>query len=82
MLRHTLSDVGAGQYQGTALSSDTLVAVSLAPKDWTAVQAIYLEGIATGNSTFEKSAPEWDSWDRDHLLTYRLIARAGGEVVG
>ena len=39
-----------------AWSSDALVIVSLAPQDWTAVRAIYLEGIATGNSTFEKAA--------------------------
>ena len=33
-----------------ALSSDALEIVSLAPQDWSAVRAIYLEGIATGNS--------------------------------
>src|SRR4030095_5251991 len=65
-----------------ALSSDALVIVSLAPKDWSAVRAIYLEGIATGNSTFEKSAPDWDTWDRDHLPTCRLSARCGDETVG
>src|SRR4029434_4421196 len=65
-----------------ALSSDALVIVSLAPKDWSAVRAIYLEGIATGNSTIEKSAPEWDTWDRDHLPTCRLTARCGDEIVG
>ena len=65
-----------------ALSSDALVIVSLAEKDWSAVRAIYLEGIATGNSTFEKSAPEWDTWDRDHLPTCRFTARYGDEIVG
>src|SRR4029434_10936967 len=65
-----------------ALSSDALVIVSLPPKDCSAVRAIYLEGIATGNSTFEKSAPEWDTWDRDHLPTCRLTARCGDEIVG
>src|SRR4029450_8566023 len=65
-----------------ALSSDALVIVSLSPKDWNAVRAIYLEGIATGNSTFEKSAPQWDKWDRDHLPTCRLTARCGDELVG
>jgi len=65
-----------------ALLSDALEIVSLAPQDWSAVRAIYLEGIATGNSTFEKSAPEWDTWDRDHLPTCRLAARCGDEIVG
>jgi L-amino acid N-acyltransferase YncA len=34
--------------------------VPMIADDWSAVRAIYLEGIATGNATFEKSAPEWD----------------------
>jgi L-amino acid N-acyltransferase YncA len=63
-------------------SSDALEIASLAPKDWSAVRAVYLEGIATGNSTFENSAPEWEMWDRDHLPTCRLTARRGGEIVG
>jgi phosphinothricin acetyltransferase len=29
------------------------------PEDWPAVRAIYLEGIATGNATFETEAPDW-----------------------
>jgi L-amino acid N-acyltransferase YncA len=33
------------------------------PDDWPAVRAIYLEGIATGNATFEQTAPEWEQWD-------------------
>src|SRR5882757_2307168 len=50
--------------------------------DWDAVRAAYLEGIATGNATFEKSAPEWEKWDREHLPTCRVVARWQGEVVG
>ena len=34
------------------------------PEDWDAVRAIYLEGIATGNSTFEQSAPDWQAGTR------------------
>jgi L-amino acid N-acyltransferase YncA len=51
-------------------------------EDWHAVRAIYLEGIATGNSTFEQSAPEWADWDQGHLKPCRLVARHGNEVVG
>jgi phosphinothricin acetyltransferase len=43
--------------------------------DWIEVRGIYLEGIATGNATFEKSAPEWEAWDRAHLASCRLVAR-------
>jgi len=52
------------------------------PEDWDAVRAIYLEGIATGNSTFEQSAPDWNTWDHGHLPYCRLVARAGGEILG
>lgn len=49
---------------------------------WDEVRAIYREGIATGNATFEKSAPEWEKWDKEHLRACRLVARAGREVLG
>lgn len=51
-------------------------------EDWAAVRAIYLEGIATGKATFEKSAPEWTAWDAAHLKTCRFVARAGSDVLG
>jgi phosphinothricin acetyltransferase len=52
------------------------------PSDWESVRKIYLEGIATGNATFEQSAPEWEKWDAGHLRACRLVARRGGEVLG
>jgi phosphinothricin acetyltransferase len=54
----------------------------LQPADWEAVRAIYLEGIATGNATFETEAPEWDAWDDAHLQPCRLVVRDGSKVVG
>jgi L-amino acid N-acyltransferase YncA len=50
--------------------------------DWNAVRAVYQEGIATGNATFETAVPEWDAWDRDHLRVCRLVARGKGRVLG
>lgn len=50
--------------------------------DWRQVRAIYLEGIATGNATFESSAPEWEAWDSAHLRTCRFVARTGDEILG
>ncbi|HXI88602.1 MAG TPA: GNAT family N-acetyltransferase [Blastocatellia bacterium] len=55
---------------------------SLNNDDWAIVKAIYLEGIATGNATFETEAPDWEAWDRNHLSFARLAARSGDEVVG
>jgi L-amino acid N-acyltransferase YncA len=54
----------------------------LTPDDWTAVRSIYLEGIATGHATFEKTAPEWDDWDARHLRSCRIVARSAREVFG
>ena len=50
--------------------------------DWEAVRAIYLEGIATGNATFETESPDWEDWHSHHLPEPRLVARAGRRVLG
>jgi len=54
----------------------------LTPADWDAVRAIYLEGIATGNATFETDAPSWEVWDGAHRQDARLVARRSGRIVG
>jgi phosphinothricin acetyltransferase len=50
--------------------------------DWDAVRAIYLEGIATGNATFERTPPSWEKWDTSHLPFARLVARSNGHALG
>lgn len=51
--------------------------------DWKQVRSIYLEGIATGNATFEQDAPPaWEKWDAGHLRDCRLAARSDGEIIG
>jgi L-amino acid N-acyltransferase YncA len=52
------------------------------PEDWSAVRTIYLEGIATGNATFETSAPEWGEWDAKHRPDCRLVAWADNQIIG
>ena len=55
----------------------------MSPADWPTVRAIYLEGIATGNATFEQAAPEWEKWDSGHLRDARIVARSdAGDVLG
>ena len=54
---------------------------SMGPEDWEQVRSIYLEGIGTGNSTFEADAPDWDKWDSAHLYEPRLVIRAGHRVL-
>lgn len=51
-------------------------------KDWGAVQAIYRDGLATGDATFETEAPGWKDWNDGHLRDCRLVAREEGQVVG
>src|SRR3954471_8880914 len=36
------------------------------PDDWPAVHRIYAEGIATGDATLEREAPDWNHFDRSH----------------
>jgi L-amino acid N-acyltransferase YncA len=52
------------------------------PADWGAVRAIYQEGIASGQATFETEAPDWQEWDAAHHAFARLVARSRGQVVG
>jgi phosphinothricin acetyltransferase len=54
----------------------------MAREHWPDVLRIYLEGIATGNATFETEAPLWEKWDSGHLATCRLIARQDSRVLG
>src|SRR6476646_5297578 len=51
-------------------------------EDWPAVRAIYEQGIATRQATFETEAPGWETWDADHLAEPRLVAEEDGAVVG
>jgi L-amino acid N-acyltransferase YncA len=55
---------------------------ALRPADWPAVRAIYEAGIATGDATFDTTAPSWKAWDAAHLRDHRLVARDGGQVLG
>jgi len=54
------------------------------PTDWPAVHRIYADGIATGDATLEREAPDWDHFDRSHRHDCRLVARVepGGPAIG
>jgi L-amino acid N-acyltransferase YncA len=58
------------------------VIVLMRPQDWEFVRAIYFEGIATGQATFETEAPDWERWDAGHLPQCRLVARNSDGVLG
>lgn len=56
--------------------------INLLPQHWEAVKAIYEAGIATGNATFQTSAPSWETWNNDHIAHSRFVAVENGDVLG
>ena len=56
--------------------------IDMRPEHWPQVARIYEEGIATGNATFQTSAPSWSEWDGAHLQHSRCVAVEGDEVLG
>ncbi len=55
---------------------------ALTRDDWPRVEAIYAEGIATGNATFETEPPSWDEFDSTRFPAHRFVAVDAGDVVG
>ena len=55
---------------------------SLDPADWPRVRAIYEEGIATGDATFQTKVPQWEMWNAGHLPHSRLVVTYAGPVLG
>ncbi|RFM29054.1 GNAT family N-acetyltransferase [Deminuibacter soli] len=49
---------------------------------WTEVKAIYESGLATGNASFQQTAPSWEQWNQSHLQHSRLVVVDGQTVVG
>jgi phosphinothricin acetyltransferase len=54
----------------------------MTPADWEEVRALYQQGIASGQATFETEPPSWAQWDAGHHACARLVARRGGHVIG
>ena len=50
--------------------------------DWPEVAAIWAEGIATGNATFETEPPSWAAFDTTRRPEGRFVAEHDGTVVG
>ena len=49
--------------------------------DWPEVRRIYAEGIATGDATLEREAPDWSHFDRSHPAECRMVARSSTDGV-
>lgn len=59
-----------------------MIITALLPNHWPAVKMIYEDGLATGQASFQTSAPSWDEWDNGHLAHSRLVALDGETVAG
>jgi L-amino acid N-acyltransferase YncA len=66
----------------TSMGVSSLHVSKMLPEHWPAVERIYLEGIATGNATFETESPGWESWDAKHHRHSRLVAFEGEDLLG
>jgi phosphinothricin acetyltransferase len=73
---------GLNHHRRAAGPSEGLTIEAMTPSDWEVVRAIYAEGIATGEATFETDAPDWESWDHGRRPDCRLVARSGEIVLG
>jgi L-amino acid N-acyltransferase YncA len=71
----------AMQPGSNAVATD-LVVRPFRDEDWPAVRAIYADGIATGDATFETEVPAFERWAAAHPPEYRFVATRHGEVVG
>ncbi len=56
--------------------------IPLTPEHYPQVDAIYLEGIATGVATFQTEGKAWEEWDGSHLKECRLAAVEGNALLG
>ena len=51
------------------------------PNDWEQVREIYLEGLATGQASFETDAPGWEEWNQSHHKHSRVVVSLEGRVI-
>jgi L-amino acid N-acyltransferase YncA len=54
----------------------------LTVEHYLSIKKIYEQGIATGQATFQTTAPEWTEWDHSHLAHSRIVAIENDEVAG
>jgi L-amino acid N-acyltransferase YncA len=59
-----------------------VILAEMTPDHWEKVRGIYLEGIATGQATFQTTAPSWEDWDSSHTANCRFVALKDGEIMG
>lgn len=68
-----MTDMSTRIYRGGGLVLEVLIK-SLESGDWDALREIYLEGLGTGEATFETVAPTQPDWNAAHLSFGRIGA--------
>jgi L-amino acid N-acyltransferase YncA len=48
---------------------------------WPEVKSIYELGIASGQASFQTTAPEWEEWNNSHIFKPRLVMMEGNKVL-
>jgi phosphinothricin acetyltransferase len=81
MLREEYNLIHQTRMTGDQFMTDYVID-AMNETDWEHVRSIYIEGVSTGDATFETEAPAWERWDASHLPSCRLVARSGGSVKG
>ncbi len=71
-----------GEMKGLGMIHKEIVIRKLMENDWEKVRAIFIEGIQTGNATFQTEAPTWEEWDASHTANCRHVAVLEDQVVG
>ena len=61
---------------------NNIIIRNISERDYPAIKSIYEEGIAGGNATFEKTAPDWEYWNSAKLPFCRLAAELNNEIIG
>ncbi|HEX6226841.1 MAG TPA: GNAT family N-acetyltransferase, partial [Chryseolinea sp.] len=64
------------------VESHAVIIQPLAEEHYAAVKDIYEQGIATGQATFQTTAPTWRDWNESHLAHSRIVATINESVVG
>ena len=47
--------------------------------DYPSVSRIFIQGIETGNATYDTSAAVWEDWDAKHLMHSRWVVKSANE---
>jgi phosphinothricin acetyltransferase len=70
------------QHTGTGAVAADVEIRPFRDSDWPEVHAIYAQGIATGNATFETEVPSFERWAGTHPPEHRFVATRNGQISG